>query len=102
MTPARYRHRPLEVEAMQYTADNALAICRWAKPDYDPAGAYDLDEAPIVIGDGGALSVAVPGDERPGLDEAAAAVGDWITRDAAGTYAVLTHHEFQKQYEVAP
>ena len=103
MTVARYRRRPHEVEAIQYTGTNGLEICRWAHPAYDPAVDWESQDVPVTDGgpDGdGRLSVLVP---QPGVqaNELFARAGDWVTRDAAGNYDVMSAEDFDLEYEAA-
>jgi hypothetical protein len=102
VTPERYRRRPREVTAVQFTGDNALDLCRWAKPDFDADQDYELNEAAISWRQGtDSLSVAVL-DGYSQLDEEMADVGDWILRDDAGNYSVLTDADFGERYEALP
>jgi hypothetical protein len=100
-TPARYRRRPHEVEAIQYTGTNGLDICRWAYAAYDPE--VDFENEDIPIGDGGergsGLSVLVPYPGARDIEEKYAFPGYWVTRDAAGNYDVLSAEDFDLEYE---
>jgi hypothetical protein len=82
LEPQRYRKRPVVIEAMQWTGDNADAITAWYVSDFtdhefstlDPEDATDNPVATAQIW------VAANGVYAP------IETGEWIIRDSRGYY----------------
>ncbi len=85
MTPERYRLKLAAVDAVQVTVDNVAEVAAWA----DDAE-YWGDDCPSP-----ALFVA----SRDGSAEVRADLGDWVLRDDAGRFFVLSDGGFKALYE---
>ena len=90
-TPARYRHRSPEVEAVQWTGSNADQLRAFCGPDFDEIELDDRTEDPDQTA---AVREADHGTWR-GL-----APGDWVVRLDGGLYE-FSAADFAKQYEPA-
>jgi hypothetical protein len=88
---ARYRHRTAEVEAVQWTGDNAEALRAFCGPDFDE---IDLDDRVEDPDETAAVREADHGTWR-GLKP-----GDWVVKLDEGLYE-FSAADFAKQYEPA-
>lgn len=84
--PRKFRHLPVEIEAMQYTADSAMEVLAWVPADRQ----YLADEAGtpkfyLRTPDGGRKTVYL---------------GDWIVRDEFGDYQHMNSTAFERRYEL--
>jgi len=89
--PRRYRKKPVEVEAMQWTGDNEADIQAWAGPDnfyeLDPEDRNDDPETTAAV------RVAANGNT-----ELCVLTGEWILRDKSGFYP-CNAERFAETYE---
>jgi len=90
--PQRYRHRSEEVEAVQWTGDNADVLRAFAGPDFDE---IDLDDRTEDPDETAAVRESEHGTWR-GLKP-----GDWVVRLDGGLYEFAAA-DFAKQYEPTP
>lgn len=81
--PLRVRKRPVIVEAMPYTGDNAAAIVKWVGDD-----AYETLRGELVIRTLEGDHVATP--------------GDYVLRGVEGEHYPVKPSIFQATYEVLP
>lgn len=91
-TPARYRKITTEVEAIQWTGDNATAVIAFAGTNFVPLDEPCDDDADATA------SVF----ESRHWTWALIHTGDWIIRDAAGQLSRCREWEFPETYEAAP
>jgi hypothetical protein len=73
---SHYRKKPVEVEAMQWTGDNALALTSWTSNAFYPVDPEDRDD-PETTGD----LLVTANSAHVGIE-----TGEWIIRDARGFY----------------
>lgn len=78
----RYRTRPVEVDAIQWTGDNLAEVFAWA--------GYNVNRQP---GDG--ISITTPAGTVWGR------IQDWIVRDEAGYFKCVSPSVFDRTYEPA-
>lgn len=78
--PIRVRKRPVEVDAYQYTGDNADRIVAWVGPD-----AYTTLDGELIIG-------TLEGDHK-------AAPGDWVLRGVEGEHYPCKPSIFAATYD---
>ena len=90
--PQTFRHRSEEIEAVQWTGDNADALRAFAGPDFDE---IDLDDRTEDPDETAAVRESEHGTWR-GLKP-----GDWVVRLDGGLYEFAAD-DFAKQYEPAP
>ena len=83
----RYRKRPLEVDAIQWTGDNWNDVCT-AFPDVDGEVVYDVSSRSLIVH-------TVDGRMR-------CAQGDWLIRDHNGNFYPCWDMGFADLYEVVP
>lgn len=81
--PLRVRKRPVTVEAMPYTGDNAADIVRWAGND-----AYETLSGELVIRTLEGDHIATP--------------GDYVIRGVEGEHYPVKPSIFEATYEVIP
>lgn len=82
MTPQRFRKKPITVEAMLYTGDNASEIRHWTGFNH-----YTCANGSLMI------------DTLEGVMRAS--VGDWIIRGVKGEHYPCHPDIFQQTYEAA-
>ncbi|MGW3545883.1 hypothetical protein ACWDNI_35820 [Nocardia niigatensis] len=73
----RYRKRPIVIEAMQWTGDNADALRSWSDGAFDVLDPEDAIENPDATG---TLFIAANG------VWATIETGEWVIRDSKGHY----------------
>lgn len=83
---ARYRKRPVVVEAMQFTAASCAAVCEWMGIDHEETGRCGFD-TPLII-------ETLEGEMR-------AVVGDWIIKGVQGEFYPCKPDIFEATYETA-
>lgn len=80
--PARFRKKPVEIEAVQFDGDNAIAIARWIGAEGVSTG---------VRGDR-LVIVTLEGDMN-------ASLGDWIIKGVQGEFYPCKPDIFEQTYE---
>lgn len=90
--PQTFRHRSEQVEAVQWTGDNADTLRAFAGPDFDE---IDLDDRTEDPDETAAVRESEHGTWR-GLKP-----GDWVVRLDGGLYEFAAA-DFAKQYEAVP
>lgn len=91
--PARYRRRPAEIEAVQWTDTNADALAAFAGHRFmtvDPEDRIDDADATASLIESAHECWSLL---RP---------GDWVVKRGEDDFAVLTTEEFADLYEAAP
>jgi hypothetical protein len=88
--PARFRKRPVAIEAMRWMGDNRARLLAWA----GPAGARS--DCVYVCGDGVTLMI----ETREGAMQAR--IGDWIIRGVKGELYACKPDIFEQTYEEVP
>lgn len=84
--PRKFRHLPVEVEAMRYTADLTMEVLAWVPADRQ----YLTDEAGTPK-----FYLRTPdGGRRPVY------LGDWIVRDEFGGFQHMNSATFEGRYEL--
>lgn len=93
--PARFRKKPVEVSAMQYTDDTAFAVYDWIVASNKPVKHDDADSGPGVTvdpADGRIVIRTLEGDMK-------ASLGDWVIRGVAGEFYACREDIFNATYE---
>jgi len=98
MAVKKYRKRPIVVEAVQVTAENALDVCGWINDGVDemkqPDARSDAYQR-YMFGEPQTMVVEVPtlhGDTE-------AVEGDWVIRGPQGDFWPVKPDIFEKTYE---
>lgn len=86
----RYRKRPIVIEAMQWTGDNAEALTAWTHGRFDELDPEDRTDNPEATG---AVWVAANGVWIP------VEPGEWIIHDSKGFYPCKAD-VFEQTYEL--
>lgn len=89
--PTKYRKKPVVIEAMQWTGDNAADLAEWTDDAFWPLGLEDRTDDPEHTG---CLYVAA-NSSHLGIP-----TGEWVIRDRAGFYPCRAD-VFADTYEVA-
>lgn len=71
--PAKYRKKPVEIEAMQWTGDNAADLGEWTGDAFH--------DKPCGVGHGTACLYVAANQAHLGIP-----TGEWVIRDRAGFY----------------
>jgi hypothetical protein len=90
--PRRFRKRPVEIEAMQWTANNAEAMLCWMGDKFATICPDDRTDDPDATAQ---IWVAANGRWLPIVN------GEWVARDSEGFYPIKDS-VFGKSYEILP
>lgn len=94
MTPRTFRKKPVEVEAMQLTTENAKDICDWMQSAHIMGYTPESHQGHGIGNDGVVLI-----DTREG--QMTADIGDWVIRGVHGEFYPCKPDIFADTYEVA-
>jgi len=106
MTVARYRKKPVEIEAIQWDGTNFAELAMWGAPALQTdALEWDYHAGAYVLPDGRFASLGVGGMQSgclviPTLEgEHLARPGDWIIRGVVGEFYPCKPDIFDDTYE---
>lgn len=83
----KFRQRGQEIEAMQFTGGNAREVEKWSRGAALPSPVLEPTKDNPT------------GEYLQLLDTRSAIVGDWVVRNPTGHFYVMTHKQFEEDYE---
>lgn len=94
-TAQRYRKKPIEIDAMRLTAENAKDVCDWMQSSYVLGHAPESHQGHGIGEHGVIVILTLEG-------EMTAEVGDWIIRGIQGEFYPCKPEIFEATYVESP